>query len=284
MDRVTGLLVFGDSLSDVGNAHALRGDAAFPCPPHWQGRRCNGPLWVELLAEGLGLPPLVHSGAGGRDYAFGGARSGEGMSPKGVPNLLTQVEGFLSAGGSVEPGCLVVVRAGANDYLDTTPTPAVGHRVNQHLFEAVERLCARGLRQFLVPSELPWGHSPIQLPGLGEQERHGLNGLITRQNANLREELEALAARRELTVAQPDAHALFLAVRAAPAAHGFTEIERPALVNEPAREPVDAAGHLWWDPWAHLTSAFHRCLAVEALQALGPAADLRRSGVTPSSL
>jgi phospholipase/lecithinase/hemolysin len=91
---VTALLVFGDSLCDGGNARALLGDGAFPSPPHWANRRCNGPLWVEGLAAGLGLAPLVPSLAGGTNHAFGGARSGSGFSPKGAPNLLTQVEEF----------------------------------------------------------------------------------------------------------------------------------------------------------------------------------------------
>ena len=284
---MTSLIVFGDSLCDGGNAHALRGDAAFPCPPHWRGRRCNGPVWVEQLAEQLGLPPLLHSLAGGTNHAYGGARSGMGLSPKGMPNLLEQVAGFLK-GASVtglEPGALVVLRAGANDYLDAPPSPSVGDGVNRHLLSAVECLAEAGLRRFLVPSELPWGFSPIQLPGLREAERRGLNALIASQNAALQEALQDLAVRWGLVVVQPDFQALFLAVRADPVAFGFTEIGRPVLeldgeaVGAPAGAPGDpkppapgetpaGAGYLWWDSWAHLTTAFHGLLAKHALAVL----------------
>jgi outer membrane lipase/esterase len=305
------LIVFGDSLCDGGNAYALRGDAAFPCPPHWRGRRCDGPVWVEQLAERLGWPPLRHSLAGGTNHAFGGARSGAGLSPKGMPNLIEQVAGFLEE-APPDPEALVVLRAGANDYLDAPPSPAVGEGVNRHLLGAVERLAAAGLRRFLVPSELPWGFSPIQLPGLGEAERRGLNALIARQNAALQEALQDLAARRGLVVLQPDFHALFLAVRADPPAYGFTEIGRPVLEldgegsgspaglavaaapslqvpgaararsaaawlpfpGEPCSEALGATpagvGYLWWDSWAHLTTAFHGLLADAALQGLHP--------------
>ena len=363
------LIVFGDSLCDGGNAHALRGDAAFPCPPHWRGRRCDGPVWVEQLAERLGLPPLVHSLAGGTNHAYGGARSVAGLSPKGMPNLLLQVAGFLGegrAGGTgldartwpagadpgpaasllvpmganrwpaaadlapakepagqgersapPDPDALVVLRAGANDYLDAPPSPAVGDAVNRLLLGAVEGLAAAGLRRFLVPSELPWGFSPIQLPGLGEAERRGLNALIARQNAALQGALADLAARRGLVVVQPDFYALFLEVLADPVAFGFTEIGRPMLELDgevwgspvgttvtattrqapgaaPARsaatalpspgdastptsgdpgrgargETLHAAGYLWWDSWAHLTTAFHGLLADAALKSL----------------
>jgi outer membrane lipase/esterase len=313
---VSSLIVFGDSLCDGGNAHALRGDAAFPCPPHWRGRRCDGPVWVEQLAERLGLPPLVHSLAGGTNHAYGGARSGAGLSPKGMPNLLEQVAGFLGE-APPDPEALVVLRAGANDYLDAPPSPAVGDGVNRHLLSAVERLVEAGLRRFLVPSELPWGFSPIQLPGLGEAERRGLNALIARQNLALQEALQDLAARRGLVVVQPDFHGLFLAVRADPAAYGFTEIGRPVLeldgegaaipaapaaATGPALPaPVAAPGgsaaavlsslgdpgpkacgetpagaeYLWWDSWAHLTTAFHGLLADTALRELHPAGATR---------
>jgi phospholipase/lecithinase/hemolysin len=276
--------VFGDSLSDGGNARAVLGDRAFLCPPHWVNRRCDGPLWVEWLAAGLGLPPLLPSLAGGSNHAFGGARSGAGTSAKGLPNLLSQVEGFLEqkwAGpdalpppARAQPPTLVVLRAGANDYLDGTLGPAVGDAVNRHLLTAVEALADRGLRQFLVPNELPWGLSPIELPGLGPAERLALNALIARQNEALREAMLELAARRHLVVVQPDGHGLFLEIQANPAAWGFREIQRPVLAegaDAGGQAVPDPRGFLWWDSWGHLTSAFHRLLAERALAALAAA-------------
>jgi outer membrane lipase/esterase len=286
---IGGLLVFGDSLADTGNAYALRGDAAFPCPPHWRGRRCDGPVWVEHLAAALDLPPPHHSLAGGCNFAHGGARSAAGLTAKGMPNLLSQVEQFLTVGDLGPPGSLAVLRAGANDYLDAPPSTAIAAAVNRHLLAAVERLAEAGLRRFLVPNELPWGFSPIQLPGLGEAERRGLNGLIAQQNAALQAALADLAERRQLQVVQPDFHGLFLAVRADPTAFGFGQIERPLLALSPGGEGaggsagaagadgaacgpgVDGGLHLWWDSWAHLTTAFHQRLAVLA------AVDLRRA-------
>lgn len=264
---ISQLLIFGDSLSDTGNARALLGDRAFSCPPHWADRRCNGPLWVEALAAGLGLPPTLPSLAGGTNHAFGGARSGPGLSPKGVPNLLTQVERFQRQANGALDGALVVLRAGANDYLDAPPSPAVGEGVNAHLLKAVGALADGGLRRFLVPDELPWGVSPIDLPGFGELERHALNALIARQNRALQEALHQLAAQRGLLVIQPDAHQLLLEVCASPAAWGFSEVRRPVL--EVGVEGIpDARGVLWWDSWGHLTSAFHQRLAERALAAL----------------
>jgi phospholipase/lecithinase/hemolysin len=56
------LVVFGDSLSDTGNA----------------GRFSNGPVWVEQLAEKLKLP-LLPSGRGGQNYAVGERGSDQGL-------------------------------------------------------------------------------------------------------------------------------------------------------------------------------------------------------------
>ena len=126
------LTVFGDSLSDAGNAFALSG-GAFP-PPPYQQRLTNGPTAVEVLAAGLGLP-LTASLLGGRDYAFGGAETGTrnyfavypGVPPQinalfsGPPNfpatgVSAQVQSFIAGGGTISPQGLTVLWAGANDF------------------------------------------------------------------------------------------------------------------------------------------------------------------------
>src|SRR5918998_3827853 len=82
------LVVFGDSLSDTGNA----------------GRFSNGPVWVERIAERIGAR-LRPSGEGGTNYAVGGARARGGPT-----DLRAQADAFLSARrGRVDPAALYVV-------------------------------------------------------------------------------------------------------------------------------------------------------------------------------
>src|SRR5262249_12459629 len=51
---VGNLVVFGDSLSDAGNA-ALATGGALPDPTlYYHGRFSNGPIWVDTLAKYLG--------------------------------------------------------------------------------------------------------------------------------------------------------------------------------------------------------------------------------------
>src|SRR4051812_24277895 len=58
------LVVFGDSLSDVGNLSLSNGNIETPSPPYFAGRFSNGPLWVDTLASSLGEPPLQPSYVG----------------------------------------------------------------------------------------------------------------------------------------------------------------------------------------------------------------------------
>ena len=278
MDVAEGpLFVFGDSLSDVGNAWRLLGDGAVRSPPHWRGRRCNGPLWPEILAGRLGWPPLQPSLAGGTDHAYGGARSGAGLSPKGVPNLLEQVGRFLDshAGKPLEAGALVVVRAGANDYLDGEPDWARAEAINANLLAAVSALAEVGARRFLVPTELPWGVSPIVPPSYGTAQRQAFDALIGQQNQGLARALQDLAQQRGLQVWQPDFYGLLRAALADPRAYGLVEVVRPALQEGQAATPAlqvpDASGFLWWDSRAHFCAAFHQRLADQALACLAAA-------------
>ena len=70
------VVVFGDSLSDSGNVfvatEAVLAEAIPVSPPYFQGRFSNGPVWVDILAEKLGLQlrPFLQ---GGTNFAFGGA-------------------------------------------------------------------------------------------------------------------------------------------------------------------------------------------------------------------
>ena len=55
----SGLVIFGDSLSDPGNilslTTAFTRDTPFPTFPGAAGRFSNGPAWTEYLASGLGF-------------------------------------------------------------------------------------------------------------------------------------------------------------------------------------------------------------------------------------
>ena len=95
------ITVFGDSLSDTGNAAGARFS--------------NGPVWVEHIARhfGLSVDPVS---SGGTNYAVGGARAYEPGSPY---NLRAQVDGWLrrEPDREVVERSLFIVYGGANDLL-----------------------------------------------------------------------------------------------------------------------------------------------------------------------
>jgi phospholipase/lecithinase/hemolysin len=67
------LIVFGDSLSDVGNIQSAIG--IYPGDGYFNGRFSNGSVYAEALSMGLGLGPLVRSTNSGDNFAYGGART-----------------------------------------------------------------------------------------------------------------------------------------------------------------------------------------------------------------
>ena len=67
-----------------------------PCLPrrYSDGRFTNGNVWVQDLAQNLGLPAVKPSLAGGTDYAYGGAETGQTsvhtVNPTDLPSQLAQ--------------------------------------------------------------------------------------------------------------------------------------------------------------------------------------------------
>ena len=83
------LIVFGDSLSDGGNAFNMVDSPIFPNgfpPPPNNERNSNELVAVEYLAQRLGVP-LLPSTEGGTNYAVSGAMTQvrDGFFPPGNP-------------------------------------------------------------------------------------------------------------------------------------------------------------------------------------------------------
>src|SRR5690242_7531767 len=74
----TGIVAFGDSLSDAGNVF-IATNGQLPAPPYFNGHFSNGPTWVEDLSQALGLGTLRPSLAGGTDFAYGSAITGNSV-------------------------------------------------------------------------------------------------------------------------------------------------------------------------------------------------------------
>lgn len=110
---------FGDSLSDVGNVYEGTLNQVPVNSIYSDGRFSNGNIWVQDLAQNLGLPVPKASLSGGTDFAWGGAETGaspvHAANPTDLPSQLTA---FLAANPHVSSTALYTVWAGSNDVLD----------------------------------------------------------------------------------------------------------------------------------------------------------------------
>jgi phospholipase/lecithinase/hemolysin len=260
---ITKIVVFGDSLSDSGNAFLGSGGTIPPTPPYFAGRFSNGPVWVEQLAAKLGLPPLMPSLAGGSDYAFGGAQTGGGVSAiYKTPNIDTQIAMYLGGGHVPTDSDLFVLWAGANDVFlsvmtNQPPDPAASAL---NLRNDIETLHAAGAKRFLVVNMpnlayTPWFQS-LHLQTLGA-------GVSQQFNAQLAARIDEFAGNSDLTIHELDAYGLFAQVMANPGAAGLTNVSDSALNETTGAVVSNPNEYLFWDS-VHPTATVHGLLANQA--------------------
>ena len=164
------IVAFGTSLSDSGNAFALRGGTntppdylldplLVPSAPYARGGHhfSNGATWIEQFARSQGLAgsvrPAYQSSGAGTNYAVGAARAYEdGLNV----NLSAQVDAFLGEVGGVAPSdALYTIEMGGNDIRDALVAYPTGHgailqAANISIFNNIMRLYAAGARTFIV--------------------------------------------------------------------------------------------------------------------------------------
>ena len=142
----SGLVAFGDSLSDTGNKYAITGFANRPPyselldfflvadGPYTRGglHHSNGATWIEQYARPRGLAgyvrPALRSEGKARNYAYGGARARPGLPiiPNVNQHLPTQVENFLAdVNYSAPSDALYMIFIGSNDIFDAVAALSV---------------------------------------------------------------------------------------------------------------------------------------------------------------
>lgn len=279
---ITNVYVFGDSLSDGGNAY-LRTSGLFPPAPHAQ-RFTNGPTAVERLAANLGVP-LTPSLAGGTNYAVGGAATGQVPIPGGgsantdnyitvgYPPLApafantgmeTQVAGFVTSPPAFNPlNSLFVVWGGPND-LFINPSAATANAAVGNLVGELTQLYAVGARNFLVPNMPDLSLTPSGRSGTAA-EQFGLHQLSVGFNGGLQSALDVLSLFPGISITQFDTFGFMNGVIADAAAFGFTNVTS-ACLSDPSCTPDS---YLFWDG-VHPTTAGAAMLGDEFTGAVAP--------------
>ncbi len=262
------IVVFGDSLSDTGNFYHRTGNS-LPPAPYAGGRFSNGPLWIEYLAEDLGMELVP-----GDNYAVGGATTGHDNTNDGVlgltyPGLQDEIGSFLETlgPGGADPEALYVVWAGANDFfvvLASGGDPAVLIRNGvSNTLHAIQSLWAAGARHILVLNVPDLGITPY---GRGSGFGASITYLSASYNHFLGTGLQALAQAGIPTI-QVDAFSTLQLMVNSPEQFGFTNVTVPLLPVLLGGGNPDSAEFVFWDA-VHPTTRAHEVLEGEVVNRL----------------
>jgi phospholipase/lecithinase/hemolysin len=255
------IVVFGDSLSDTGNAFKAT-EGKFPPAPFFNGRFSNGPLWIEYLAPQLGISQVTN-------FAVAGATSGRtNVGGTQLPGVLDEIDLFanqlaqsrLPGGppGGANPRALYVVWGGGNDFLRLPPDPAaaiqsVRNSIN-NVVQAVTTLANLGAKTIVVPN----------LPNLGLTPFAVTRNLTTSAtlfstlfNTVLEGTLGNLEANLGIDLVRVDVFSLSQAIAQRPSEFGFTNITTPLFQ---AAQPANPDAFTFADDF-HPTTAVHRLIS-----------------------
>lgn len=254
------IVVFGDSLSDPGNAFALNGGqtvappdygmngvdaqgvpeviALIPDAPYATRHFTNGVTWIELLGGTIGLgssvkPAFVGSDGRASNYAVGGATA-FGARPV---DLSGQVDNFFLDFRVDKRGApsdaLYVIEIGGNDIRAALAAALAGEDPMVVIGAAlasvegnIRKLHKAGARKFLVWNAPDLGRTPA-LQRLNMFVAPGIAALATTLSAGYSRQLggvlQDLGGLRGISIVQFDAFGLLEDIQANPGRYGLRD-------------------------------------------------------------
>lgn len=289
--RFSGIVVFGTSLSDPGNAFALSGDAStppdfklnpllIPTAPYARGGHhfSNGATWIEQYARSVGLevsvrPAMGTTDAAANNYAVGAARAYD----DGVNfDLTRQVDAFLQRAGGVGPStALYAIEMGGNDIRDAFQVYANGGDGGPILQAAlgsiagnIQRLYAAGAREFLVWAAPNIAKTPA-IRALGPAAGALATSLTQAFNGGLAQVVAQLSLGLPgSTFTRLAADQILNAIVADPDVFGLTDVTTACVTPNVAPFTCGNANeYLFWDG-IHPTMAGHAILARQTANVL----------------
>jgi outer membrane lipase/esterase len=274
--------VLGDSLSDQGNlflgTSAIAGPAnALPSPDHYfNGRFSNGPIYIDVLAQSLGVPSGP-SLLGGNNFAFGGARTayntvettvGGPFPPSLFPWSLNAEIAAFSSRGVVDANALYIVFSGSNDVADIltrslNPAVVIPNAVSG-ILAAVQVFKNAGAQIIVVPNVPDLGLTPAFLGNPAAAS--AATFLSTQFNSLLHAQLAAITG---VDIIEFDTFGFLREVVNNAASFGLTNVTGPCYSgfvgpNPAGTECANPDEFLFWDI-VHPTRVTHALLANELL-------------------
>ncbi len=292
----TGMVSFGDSLSDVGNTlgllseNAARALTGYNSNFYFANRFSNGFLWTDHLYTSLGFGAIGtlprNNGItveNGTNFAWAAARSGTGQNFGLIPNLQMQVGYYTGQLVDNNPALpdpsttLFTIWIGGNDVFARVEEndPVTPGQVAANVSTAVTNLYNAGGRSFLIPNLPPIGQSP-------DYRNDPIKGPLaasftTDLNFHLDLSLNALSSSLAgIDIIKLDINQIFADVTANPAAYGLSNVTDRAYTPFSGEEPLpfpygsvvaNPGEYLYWDS-AHGTAAVNILIAEAAYQAV----------------
>jgi outer membrane lipase/esterase len=276
------LYVFGDSVVDNGNIPRVYGVPLSviegPNAQYYDdGRFSNGPVWVEYLPSRTGLAFTA-----GNDVAVGGAFTGNiesgGASYGDIINLFhvtqvqlpsfdQQVANFTAAGGRFNPGDVVAISVGGNNYFAVGSTGNTAqnnakiatavHQAIGQIVSGMNGLISLGAHTLVIGtlgnfSSIPFFH------GESAQQLAFEDEIGTAHDAALVPVMAQLHAKTGANILVVNQGQITAEILADPAAYGKTNVTQ-ACVSVPACLTGSTAvqnQYLFWDD-EHPTTGTH---------------------------
>ncbi len=297
----SGLYIFGDSISDTGNVFnvstALNASNPNipiipPSPFYSNGRFSNGPVWVDYLAQDLGLsltpytdPTLGTQPIQGINFAFSGATTGtDNTIFPSLPGLQQQIgffDNLIPASQTADKNALYIVLAGANDYLPTQSSfkpYTEPDKTIENITSAVRSLAALEAKNIMVVNLPDLGKLPLTS---GTPDANRLNALTKKHNSSLFKTLDNLSddLAPDVNLISLDFNSAFNDAIANPAKYNFTNVTDRCLFNPQCTNPNE---YLFWDQ-IHPSTATHKILGQLAYSRLTAPTEPGKSVPEPAS-
>ena len=270
------VVIFGDSLSDNGNALALTG-GAFPLSPYghtydksgkdlgdtFPGRFTDGQNWVDYFpgvakSFGVDVPAVTahfqdEQSANATNFSVGGATSGGGdVFIDTLPGFQTQILTYLnSVGQQASAHDLYVIWIGANDFsagIDSDQTVA-------NIKNGIAALSTKGARAFIVINVPDLSLTP-QVKALGGATVLAAKRFVLTTNVLLEVELPQFALLHGISIQLVDINAIFVPLVYNPGNFGFTNSTGAAYNLTTGVVVSDPNDYVFWDGF-HPTTNVH---------------------------